>query len=51
MAPYAAVRQQGLLTDDEPAQRAFSEALGFTEAGAHPAGPLRAFVRLRAGRT
>lgn len=44
-APYADVRQKVLLTDDEPAQRAFYEAMGFTEAGAlrHP---LRAFVRM-----
>ncbi len=30
-APFADVRQKVLLTDDEPAQRAFYEALGFTE--------------------
>lgn len=30
-APYAHVRQQVLLTDDEPRQRAFYESLGFTE--------------------
>jgi GNAT superfamily N-acetyltransferase len=46
LEPYAAVRQQVLLTDDEPGQRAFYQGLGFTEAGAHPRGPLRAFVRI-----
>ena len=30
-APYMHVRQQVLMTDDEPRQRAFYEALGFTE--------------------
>lgn len=46
LAPFAAVRQQVLLTDAEPGQRAFYEALGFTEVRDHPA-ELRAFVRLR----
>lgn len=42
---YAGIRQQVLLTDAEPGQRAFYEALGFTETHEHdPA--LRAFVRL-----
>jgi len=45
-APFAHVRQKVLLTDDEPGQRAFYEDLGFTEAAAHPDGPLRSFVRL-----
>ena len=45
-APFAHVRQQVLLTDAEPGQRAFYEALGFTEVHDHdPA--LRSFVRLR----
>lgn len=44
-APYAAVRQHVLLTDDEPAQRAFYEALGFAEVRDVPPGSLRAFVR------
>ncbi|AXK46469.1 GNAT family N-acetyltransferase [Brachybacterium saurashtrense] len=44
-APYEAVRQQVLLTDAEPGQRAFYEALGFVEAHDHDPG-LRAFVRL-----
>ena len=30
-APYMHVRQQVLMTDDEPRQRAFYEALGFAE--------------------
>lgn len=45
-APFDDVRQQVLLTDAEPGQRAFYEALGFTEAHDHEPG-LRAFVRLR----
>lgn len=32
-APYGDVRQKVLITDDEPAQRAFYEAMGFTETG------------------
>jgi GNAT superfamily N-acetyltransferase len=43
--PFAHVRQKVLLTDDEPGQRAFYEALGFTEAHEHPGAPLRSFVR------
>lgn len=43
--PFAHVRQKVLLTDDEPGQRAFYEALGFTAAADHPQGPLRSFVR------
>jgi GNAT superfamily N-acetyltransferase len=43
---YAHVRQLVLLTDDEPAQRAFYEALGFTEIRDAGTGSLRAFVRL-----
>lgn len=46
LAPFAAVRQQVLLTDAEPGQRAFYESLGFVEAHDHDPG-LRAFVRLR----
>lgn len=41
LAPYETVRQKVLLTDDEPAQQAFYEALGYREVSA----PLRAFVR------
>ncbi|MDF1488953.1 GNAT family N-acetyltransferase [Tessaracoccus caeni] len=44
LAPYASVRQKVLLTDTEPAQRAFYEATGFVEAHDHQPG-LRAFVR------
>lgn len=44
LAGYPGVRQRVLLTDDEERQRAFYEALGFTEAHDH-APPLRAFVR------
>jgi GNAT superfamily N-acetyltransferase len=42
------VRQQVLLTDDEPGQRAFYESLGFAEISAVAAGTLRAFVRFDA---
>lgn len=40
------VRQQVLLTDDEPGQHAFYRALGFTDAGEWEPSPLHAFVRL-----
>lgn len=43
---YGHVRQRVLLTDDEPDQRAFYEALGFTRADLVDGGPLRAFVDL-----
>ena len=45
LEPFGDVRQQVLLTDDEPAQRAFYEAMAFTEIRdlEHP---LRSFVRL-----
>ena len=46
LAPFDAVRQQVLLTDAEPGQRAFYEALGFVEVHDHDPG-LRSFVRLR----
>ncbi|NIH81950.1 GNAT family N-acetyltransferase [Amycolatopsis viridis] len=42
---YAAVRQKVLLTDDEPAQRAFYESLGYAEIRDFGEGTLRAFVR------
>lgn len=45
MEPFGHVRQQVLLTDDEPRQRAFYEALGWTEIRDHSDGRLRAFVR------
>ena len=45
LEPYADVRQKVLLTDDEPAQRAFYEGLGYAEVRDHADGSLRAFVR------
>lgn len=45
-APFAQVRQQVLLTDAEPGQRAFYESLGFVEAHDHEP-ELRSFVRLQ----
>ena len=42
---YATVRQKVLLTDDEPAQRAFYESLGYAEIRDFGAGTLRGFVR------
>ncbi|GHF14579.1 N-acetyltransferase [Amycolatopsis deserti] len=42
---YAAVRQKVLLTDDEPAQRAFYESLGYAEIRDYGPGTLRSFVR------
>jgi GNAT superfamily N-acetyltransferase len=42
---YRAVRQKVLLTDDEPGQRAFHEALGYSAIRDHGDGMLRAFVR------
>ncbi|MCU1413722.1 MAG: N-acetyltransferase [Microbacteriaceae bacterium] len=41
LAPYEHVRQKVLLTDDDPAQKAFYESLGYQQV----AEPLRAFVR------
>lgn len=46
-SPFQHVRQQVLLTDDEPAQRTFYETLGFTEIRDYRPGSLRAFVRFR----
>lgn len=45
LEPYSTVRQKVLLTDDEPAQKAFYESLGYTDAAAMPGGALHAFVR------
>ena len=45
LEPFAAVRQQVLLTDDEPRQRAFYESLGFAEIRDFGDGTLRAFVK------
>ena len=44
---YALVRQHVLLTDDEAGQRAFYEALGFTETRDHAGGTLRALSPVR----
>lgn len=44
--PYDHVRQQVLLTDDDPVQRSFYESLGFHEIRDVPDQELRAFVRL-----
>jgi len=41
LKPYSHVRQKVLLTDDDPAQQAFYEALGYSPVG----GSLRAFAR------
>lgn len=43
--PYDHVRQQVLLTDDDPIQRSFYESLGFHEIRDVPDQELRAFVR------
>lgn len=43
--PYQDVRQQVLLTEDEPRQRAFYESMGFTEIRDMMDAELRAFVR------
>ncbi len=45
MDGYGEVRQKVLLTDDEVAQKAFYESLGFVETGEVPTGALRTFVR------
>lgn len=45
MGPFAGCRQQVLLTDDEPRQRAFYESIGWTEIRDHAEGRLRAFVK------
>lgn len=48
-APYTNVRQQLLLTDDDPAQKAFYEALGFQEIRGVQDADLRAFIRFGRG--
>lgn len=45
LEPFAHCRQKVLLTDDEPRQRAFYEALGWEEIRDHGDGTLRAFVQ------
>lgn len=44
---YAHVRQTVLITDDEPAQRTFYQALGFTEGADFTPSPLRMFALFR----
>lgn len=46
-ARYGHVRQMVLLTDDEPGQRAFYEALGFTEGSDFRPEPVRVFAQFR----
>lgn len=42
---YSHVRQKVLITDGEPKQKAFYEALGYTQTDEFPGGSIRAFVR------
>ncbi|WP_026533341.1 GNAT family N-acetyltransferase [Arthrobacter sp. H41] len=42
---YPHVRQKVLITDDEPQQKAFYEALGYTQTEEFEGGSIRAFVR------
>ncbi|WP_459335495.1 GNAT family N-acetyltransferase [Arthrobacter sp. TMS2-4] len=42
---YPHVRQKVLITDDEPQQKAFYEALGYTQTEEFEGGSVRAFVR------
>lgn len=44
---YSHLRQTVLITDDEPAQRAFYQALGFTEGSEMEYGPTRVFLQFR----
>jgi GNAT superfamily N-acetyltransferase len=44
---YGHVRQTVLITDDEPAQRAFYQAMGFTEGADFSPEPVRVFARFR----
>lgn len=44
LEPFSGVRQKVVITDDEPGQRAFYEALGFTEIR-DMTSPIRAFVQ------
>ncbi|MEK0154166.1 GNAT family N-acetyltransferase [Arthrobacter oryzae] len=44
---YGHVRQTVLVTDNEPGQRAFYEALGFTEGSDYKPEPLRMFALFR----
>lgn len=47
LARYAHVRQTVLITDNEPGQRSFYEALGFTEGADFTPEPLRMFALIR----
>lgn len=42
---YPHVRQKVLITDDEPKQKAFYEALGYTQTEEFQGGSVRAFIR------
>ena len=44
---YRHVRQSVLITDDEPGQRAFYEAMAFTEGSNFSPGPIRVFAQFR----
>lgn len=44
---YGHVRQMVLITDNEPGQRAFYEALGFTEGSEFRPEPVRGFAQFR----
>lgn len=48
LAPHASALQKVVLTDNEPGQRAFYEALGYREIRDVNGGHLRAFVRFDA---
>jgi GNAT superfamily N-acetyltransferase len=45
LGDYPHVRQKVLITDAEPKQKAFYEALGYTQADEFQGGSVRAFVR------
>ena len=42
---YGHVRQRVLITHDEPRQRSFYEAMGFTEGADFRPGPIRVFAQ------
>lgn len=44
---YQHVRQFVLITDDEPSQRAFYQAMGLTEGSDFESGPVRVFAQFR----
>ena len=44
---YEHVRQMVLITDNEPGQRAFYEAVGFTEGSDFRPEPVRVFAQFR----